>query len=177
MASDIRPYFMIDKIEIDKLGEFFSKFREPNLTAEQHFENWASTTEEKSLEVYTNRCFADAFHFISKYAQDEQEFREWNIELTTKRWEYERQMKSGNANAFLKQVLINRALVECQGKESWPDFVIQSEDCCRFCAKHHGKRVTIESILKGFHLPYNGCKRDDYCTCSYKIAAKEQPSG
>jgi hypothetical protein len=168
---------MIDKEEVDKLGTFFAKFRDKNLTAEQHYRTWASTSPDQPLEAYTRQCFAEAFHYISKHADSEQEFREWNLELTIKRWEFERQTKSRNANTFLKQILINKALLECQTIGLWCDLIIESKVCCHVCAKTNGKRVTLESVLKGFNLPYKSCKRDDYCTCFYKAVPKEQQSG
>ena len=165
---------MIEKEEIANLGRTFEKFRDKNITADQHYFLWASTTLEPSLDAYTWHCFADSFHFISKNADNEQEFREWNLELTIYRWELERKAKSYNANAYLKQILINKALSECQSMDLRCDLIIQSKECCHVCARNNGKRVTLESFLKRFHLPYKRCKRDDYCTCTYKVVQKEQ---
>ncbi len=160
---------MIDVVEIARLGEFFSKFRPKDLTAHEHYLAWNENTQDKALDSYTKFCFNDAFLYISKYAENENQFYELKLELDTKRWQYELETNSQEANFSLKQIHIDQIMLIVQKVGFDIKLMIVADQCCRSCARHHGKHVTLISVLNWKHLPYSSCKRDDYCNCLYKV--------
>ena len=164
---------MIDPSEISKLGESFANFRPKGLTARDHYLAWESTADRIELEMYKIHCFNDAFQFLAKHADSEEDFYTLKLELDTKRWQFEREIHSTQANMTLKQIHIDQIMLKVLKIGYNIELIIQADECCRSCAKHSGKHVTLESVLKWKHLPYSSCKRTDYCNCTYQIIRKE----
>ena len=93
-------------IDIEAYDLFFQKFRKNKLPFTQHYEAWIKESGSGSKEDYIRYCFKEAHDYIIRNASTELEFQQWSLELHTKRWQFERELNSDQANLYLKLSLI-----------------------------------------------------------------------
>lgn len=150
-------------------GDFFERFREQQRSLESDIVAWQNENPEGSIKDYVTKCFSEAFAYMSRHANTELEFSKWKLEFDTHTWNFKRKSDSSDANFWLRQIHIDKVIIAVHSEKLPLQVSISSKLCCSKCARHDGKQVSLESILKGRHIPYSNCINEEHCKCSYII--------
>ena len=153
---------------ISTQGDFLFEFGIDRDKIISDYATWKQTSSSNSVIDYFCELLRQASLSNIKNANTEEEFYNSKLQLDIKMLEFLTRTKE-NENYLSGQIHFDKLMISRLTLPFKFDVQINSDNCCSYCNKKNKLIFSFEKVIEKKYLPFNKCKREDLCTCTYSI--------